>query len=75
MRLFYYPETDSLYIELSERASADSVESAPGVVLDLDEQGNIVGIDIDRASERLSLDRLEVENLPLRSLIAHQTLP
>ncbi|MCX7924698.1 MAG: DUF2283 domain-containing protein [Fimbriimonadales bacterium] len=75
MRLFYYPETDSLYIELSERASADSVETAPGVVIDLDEQGDIVGIDIDRASERLSLDRLELKDLPFRSLVAQQTLP
>ncbi len=75
MRLFYYPETDSLYIELSERVSVDSIESAPGVVIDLDEQGDIVGIDIDRASERLSLDSLELKDLPLRSLVAQQTLP
>ncbi len=38
MRLLYYPETDSLYIELREEASADSVEVAPGIVVDLDAQ-------------------------------------
>lgn len=30
MKFRYYPETDSLYIELSERASVDSTEVAPG---------------------------------------------
>jgi uncharacterized protein YuzE len=36
MRLNYYPETDSLYIDLSERASAESKEISEGVVLDYD---------------------------------------
>jgi uncharacterized protein YuzE len=70
MRLLYYPETDSLYIELREEASADSVEVAPGIVVDLDAQGSIVGIDIDHAQQRLSLERLEIHNLPLQSLVA-----
>jgi uncharacterized protein YuzE len=63
MRLFYYPETDSLYIELREHASVDSLEVAPGVVVDLDAQGGVVGIDIDHARERLSSERLEIHNL------------
>jgi uncharacterized protein YuzE len=70
MRLLYYPETDSLYIELREEASADSVEVAPGIVVDLDAQGSIVGTDIDHAQQRLSLERLEIHNLPLQSLVA-----
>jgi len=70
MRLLYYPETDSLYIELREEASADSVEVAPGIVVDFDAQGSIVGIDIDHAQQRLSLERLEIHNLPLQSLVA-----
>ena len=36
MKLHYYPETDSLYIELSTRAGQESREVAPGVVLDFD---------------------------------------
>lgn len=70
MKLFYYPETDSLYIDLSERASVDSIEIAPGVVVDIDEQGNVVGIDVDHASQRIQLDRLEISNLPARMLVA-----
>lgn len=51
MKLFYYTETDSLYIDLADRPSATSREVAPGVVLDLDDLGSLVGIDIDHASQ------------------------
>lgn len=66
MRLDYHPETDSLYIHLSERPGADVVEVSEGVVVDVDEQGVPVGIDIDAdASKIVDLSRLEVEGLRL----------
>ena len=65
MRLRYYPETDSLYIDLSEKSSVDSEEIAEGIVIDYDENGNIVGIDIDNASKKLSLKKLIIEKLPV----------
>jgi len=68
MKFYYYPETDSLYINLSERTSVDSQEVAPGVVLDFDEGGQLVGIDIDHASKIVDLSRLETESLPLQTL-------
>ncbi|MFQ6057658.1 MAG: DUF2283 domain-containing protein [Anaerolineae bacterium] len=68
MKFHYYPETDSLYIDLSEKASVDSREVAPGVVLDFDAEGQLVGIDIDHASQIVSLSRLEAEALPIGSL-------
>jgi uncharacterized protein YuzE len=33
LKIAYYPETDSLYIDLSSRTSVDSREVSPGVVL------------------------------------------
>ncbi|MCD6284613.1 MAG: DUF2283 domain-containing protein [Anaerolineae bacterium] len=68
MKFYYYPETDSLYIDLSERTSADSQEVAPGIVLDFDEDGQLVGIDIDHASQIADLSRLEAKSLPLQTL-------
>jgi len=68
MKFHYYPETDSLYIDLAEKASADSREVAPGVVLDFDSDGHLVGIDIDHASQIINLSRLEAEALPITSL-------
>jgi uncharacterized protein YuzE len=65
MKLHYYAETDSLYINLSERVSVESEEVAPGVVLDFDEAGAVVGIDIDHASKLLDLTKLETESVPI----------
>jgi uncharacterized protein YuzE len=65
MKFRYYVETDSLYIDLSERASVDSREVSPGVVLDFDAEGHLVGIDIDGASKVVDLSSLEAEALPL----------
>jgi uncharacterized protein YuzE len=67
MKLNYYPETDSLYIDLSEKKSVDSKEIAEGVVVDFDESGLIVGIDIDRASKIVDLKKLESDSLPIKS--------
>ena len=50
MKLYYYADTDSRYIDLANRPSAASREVLPGVVLDLDDRGALVGIDIDHAS-------------------------
>ncbi len=68
MKFYYYPETDSLYIDLSERPSVDSREVAPGVVLDFDAEGYLVGIDIQHASHFVALNRLEAESLPLTAI-------
>jgi uncharacterized protein YuzE len=65
MKLHYYRETDSLYIDLADRPSAESREVAPGVVLDFDAGGVLVGIDIDHASQTLDLSRVETVALPL----------
>ena len=67
MKFHYYPETDSLYIELSDAPSADSKEVAPGVVMDFDAVGQLVGIDLDHASKLADLSRLEAEGLPART--------
>jgi uncharacterized protein YuzE len=64
VKLHYYPETDSLYIDLNSRPSADSREITDGLVADFDAEGNIVGIDIDQASKKLDLKTLEAVALP-----------
>lgn len=65
MKLDYYPETDSLYIELNSKQCADAHEIAPGVVIDFDAEGNVVGIDIDQASKKVNLKQIDCEELPL----------
>jgi len=64
MKLNYYPETDSLYIDLSEKPSAESREVSEGIVLDYDAGGNLVGIDIDNASRKVQLKQLILSKPP-----------
>ena len=55
MKLRYYADTDSLYIELSDKPSADSREVAPGIVMDFDADKQLVGIDIQNAKKQANL--------------------
>ena len=69
MRINYYPETDSLYIDLSPKTSTESREVSPGVVLDYDSDGNLVGIDVDNASSKLDLKEFVLNKLPIQTQI------
>jgi uncharacterized protein YuzE len=64
MKLNYYSDTDSLYIDLSEQPSVESREISEGVVLDYDAAGNLVGVDIDNASRKVDLKKLTLNKLP-----------
>ena len=64
MKLNYYKDTDSLYIDLSAKPSAESREISNGVVLDYDAEGNLVGIDIDNASLKIDLKEVILNRIP-----------
>ncbi|TLU86024.1 MAG: DUF2283 domain-containing protein [Chlorobium sp.] len=67
MKINYYPDTDSLYIEFSDNKSAESIEISEGVVLDYDQNGILVGMDIDNAGKKINLKELVLNKLPLDS--------
>ena len=67
MKLHYYPDTDSLYVEFKVGPGVETREVSDGLNVDLDAAGDVVGFDIDHASRRLDLSTLETEALPLRS--------
>ncbi len=64
----YYPDTDSLYIDLLDKPGVEALEVRPGVVLDFDEAGTLVGIDIDHASVNVDLKSIQVRSLPTREV-------
>lgn len=68
MKLHYYPDTDSLYIDFNARPSVESQEIADGIVVDFDGEGNVVGMDLDQASTKLDLASLETVSLPATTL-------
>ena len=52
MKIQYFPQTDTLYIELIEVSSVESEEVMEGVVFDYDKEGNVVGIEIEHFTKR-----------------------
>ena len=64
MKLNYYPETDSLYINLSEEPSVESQEISEGILLDYDAEGRLVGIDIDNARHKVEMEKLILSKIP-----------
>lgn len=70
MKLHYYAETDSLYIELRDGAGVEVREIADGFNADIDADGHVVGFDIDRASKLLDLSTLETIALPHKTMKA-----
>ena len=64
MKIHYYPNTDSLYIDFSAKPSTESEEVREGVVIDFDKDGNISGVDIQHASKKLDLTSMEMISLP-----------
>jgi uncharacterized protein YuzE len=52
MNISYDCETDSLYVHLTDEVGCDVDEVEPGVVVDVDANGAMVGIDIQQASQR-----------------------
>ncbi|MBP0030903.1 DUF2283 domain-containing protein [Roseofilum sp. Guam] len=53
MKVKYDRQVDVLRITLKEVVIAESDEETPGIILDFDEQGNVVGIEILQASQHI----------------------
>lgn len=67
MRIVYYSDVDYLNVRLRSvaKGTVAGEDIAPGVVLLTDDEGTAIELEIDSASERLDLSRLEVEGLPI----------
>ena len=61
MKVQYFPETDTLYIEFRDRDIVQSKDLDENTVLDLDAEGNVCAITFEHASDRTDVHRLTVE--------------
>ncbi len=57
MKVIYDPETDVLRVIFSKTAIEESDEDKPGVILDYDKDGNVVGLEVPDASKRIDNPR------------------
>ncbi len=60
MKVRYFPDTDTLYIELIDAPSVESEEVMEGVVLDYDKGGKVVGVEIEHFTERFRMEPVEI---------------
>ena len=64
MKVQYFPDTDTLYIELTDAPSVESEEIMENIVVDYDSHGRIVGIEIEHFTERFRDEPLEIPIKP-----------
>jgi uncharacterized protein YuzE len=62
MRMRYSQEADAIYIRLKENKIVNSDEISDGVIVDYDENGNVVGIEILWVSEKVDIDQLIIQS-------------
>jgi uncharacterized protein YuzE len=53
MKVVYDPDKDILQIVFMETTIEETAQIAPGLVLDYDEDGNVIGVEIRKASTKL----------------------
>lgn len=63
MKVQYFADTDTLYIEFRDRDIAETKDLDENTVLDLDVKGNVCAITFEHASERTDVHRLTVEGI------------
>lgn len=63
MKVSYFNETDTLYIEFSSNDIAESKDLDENTVLDVDDKGNVCAITFEHASQRTDVSHLVVEGI------------
>ena len=63
MKVKYFEDTDTLYIELNESDIVESKDLDENTILDLDSNGNVCAITVEHASQRTDVRHLMVEGI------------
>jgi uncharacterized protein YuzE len=64
MKIKYYSDTDTLYIEFRDGTVAETRDLDENTVLDVDPEGNICAITVERASIRTGIPEFSYEQIP-----------
>ncbi len=71
-KLNYFPEQDIIHLVISEEKEADSVEISPNITAELNQEGELIGVEILKASTFLRDFVLETTQAKLLNLKQHQ---
>ncbi len=71
-KLNYFPEQDIIHLAISEENEADSVEISPNITAELNQEGELIGVEILKASTFLRDFVLETTQAKLLTLKKHQ---
>ncbi len=63
MKVKYFRDTDTLYIEFQSQEIVDSQDLDENTVMDLDEEGNICAITFEHASSRMDVEQITLEGI------------
>ena len=65
MKIQYFQETDTLYIELKTAEVAETKDLDENTLLDMDRDGKLCGITIEHASQRADIPRFSYEQVAI----------
>lgn len=74
MRIQYFADTDTLYINIRDTVSSDSGDIGPDMLADYDDHGAIVALTIEHASMRADLGSVDVRDVPHLRLIGNERM-
>jgi len=63
MKVKYFPETDTAFVEFSNNSVAITKEINENIIIDLDEKGNLVGMTIEHANKQANLSEFSIEQI------------
>lgn len=68
MKFNYDKDTDALYISFTDAAGVDSYELSPDYIVDVDEQGNLLGIEVLNVKDKVDFDQLIFNQIPIKDI-------
>ncbi|MCB0072821.1 MAG: DUF2283 domain-containing protein [Caldilineaceae bacterium] len=72
MRIRYFPETDTLYVELTDQLVVETREIAEDALVDLDAAGNLVALTVEHARERANMADFSFQQIMTQTYVAVQ---
>jgi len=64
MKIQYFEDTDTLYITFSQKSPTETREIDENTLLDLDEGGQLCGMTIEHAKDRVGIPEVKYEKIP-----------